>query len=44
MASAVCMCSSLLFAILTVLLYYLQLVGGDPSLVLSALVAVGQEI
>ena len=31
-------------AVLTVLLSYLQLVGGDPSLVLSALVAVGQEI
>ena len=31
-------------AILTVLLSYLQLVGGDPSSILSALVAVGQEI
>ena len=31
-------------AVLTVLLSYLQLVSGDPSLVLSALVAVGQEI
>jgi predicted PurR-regulated permease PerM len=31
-------------AVLTVLLSYLQLVGGDPSSILSALVAVGEEV